>query len=284
MAGPGKRIGAACPPNSDFYICADRPSRFLGCCGIDPCRLADGNCPAERLAMATFNASAYHLIPAQACIDPASKWYTCAYTTPPFMGCCVENACGKGCAVEMLRAASLSTRAEAAGIFTLGWGGEPSTPTLRPSAPTLRPSAQATPINNGTSNQDEDGRIRHGVVAGIVTGSVIGGIALFAVLLFWWRRRVAREQARRRDGTSSESMTGSSFIQSMPQSCDKSCAARRESNTPRLAPTRSIEAPYLRHAGFGERAKDEGLNKALPPRPIEAAELEDPRTQHGRRR
>ncbi|PHH82173.1 hypothetical protein CDD82_6795 [Ophiocordyceps australis] len=271
MDGPQQRLGAACPPNSAFYICPNQPSGFLGCCGIDPCGSGDGTCPWERLASATFNASAYDLIPAQGCMDAGSQWYTCAYTTPPFMGCCVENACAKGggCAQELVRAARLSGRPEAARAFTLGWRG----------AATVEKSGEASAAgktNTTREGEAAEGQMGSGVVAGIVAGSVIGGVAVFALLMLWWRGR-AKRMGR---GQGSETATESSFVQSVPRGCARGCGCYRDSMR-RQEPLKPVDAPYLRSkAAFGHEGQDAWLSRALPPRPIDAVELEDATTRH----
>ncbi|CAH0025604.1 unnamed protein product [Clonostachys rhizophaga] len=42
-------LGGSCPGQSSFYVCTNKPTRFVGCCAIDPCNTANGYCPEEKL-------------------------------------------------------------------------------------------------------------------------------------------------------------------------------------------------------------------------------------------
>ncbi|KAK7416919.1 hypothetical protein QQZ08_011809 [Neonectria magnoliae] len=110
-ADPIDALGLDCPEGGDFWICATKPTRFIGCCRTNPCETDYGLCPDEDLEPATFDPRAYGLIPEQGCISDnlQVEWYTCVRTKALFLGCCAVDACEKGgCPAQSLRAARLS--------------------------------------------------------------------------------------------------------------------------------------------------------------------------------
>ncbi|KAK8076663.1 hypothetical protein PG994_003935 [Apiospora phragmitis] len=156
---PKSRYGLSCPVGGTFYICADSPKQFLGCCDIDPCK-NDGNCPAASLHSSSFSRGDYGHIPAR----PA----------PPFIGCCLENPCASGsCAPENVTAARLSSKAADAAPFLTG---------ASSSSASSYPTTSPTPAPSGSSK---------GFPAGAIAGIVIGGVLAIAVIgyLLWRLQR-----------------------------------------------------------------------------------------------
>lgn len=95
----------SCPSGGNFYAC-DVGANFVGCCKDDPCD--DNGCSAGNLEPASFDSSQYGKFADQECPSD-SKWYTCKYTHPPFMGCCKSSPCGTGCNATDLTAGYLSS-------------------------------------------------------------------------------------------------------------------------------------------------------------------------------
>ncbi|KAI0479341.1 hypothetical protein GGR56DRAFT_673267 [Xylariaceae sp. FL0804] len=101
-------LGLACPSGGDAYVCANlsSSSQFVGCCTADPCSTG-GMCAADALRPATYDPQANPNLPAQDCMASTGDgggggaadagvvpwWYTCADTSPPFLGCCTVDAC-----------------------------------------------------------------------------------------------------------------------------------------------------------------------------------------------
>ncbi|KAF7554543.1 hypothetical protein G7Z17_g2836 [Cylindrodendrum hubeiense] len=52
---PIQNLGLGCPNGGDFWICANKPARFIGCCTSNPCETDYGVCPDEDLTPATFD-------------------------------------------------------------------------------------------------------------------------------------------------------------------------------------------------------------------------------------
>ncbi|SCO88052.1 uncharacterized protein FRV6_12179 [Fusarium oxysporum] len=120
---PVKELGLTCPYGGIFYICADDPDRFIGCCTINPCGARKGLCPDQNLRSASFNATLQHEFLPQACINDNVdvSWYTCAGNALPFLGCCAVDPCLRGvCPQGDLRAARLSDKAKNAQEFLDG--------------------------------------------------------------------------------------------------------------------------------------------------------------------
>ncbi|RDA93955.1 hypothetical protein CP533_5031 [Ophiocordyceps camponoti-saundersi (nom. inval.)] len=201
----GQKRSLACPPTSNFYICSDKPKRFIGCCTTNACE-GEGECPPGNVEYATFDPSRYSDIVSQDCDTSSSTtsfWWTCQKTSPPFLGCCGVDACqhSSGCPSDKLGVARLSeNRARAAPFLPLGvseavshtisservrigtgFGTSTDTSTATP----------APPINGGGGG----GSISNGAAAGIGVGASILSIALIALIAFYlWRRRAARKE------------------------------------------------------------------------------------------
>ncbi|KAF5540539.1 hypothetical protein FPHYL_12040 [Fusarium phyllophilum] len=120
---PVKDLGLTCPYGGIFYICADDPERFIGCCTINPCGARKGLCPDKSLKPASFNATFQHEFLPQACINDNIdvSWYTCVGEALPFLGCCAVDPCLRGvCPQRDLRAARLSDKTKNAQDFLEG--------------------------------------------------------------------------------------------------------------------------------------------------------------------
>lgn len=197
-------FGIKCPGNSHFYS-GNTTATFLGCCAVDPATTSDGLCPDDSLRATTFNPTAYASIPKQECAgkDSSAQWYVCAYTKPPFMGCCAASACEKGCAQADLRPARLSSDIEDANVFlgsSVSSSATSPSSTTTPTASSLAitaktstasPSSTAEPSNGGTRG------MQPGAVAGLAVGTA-AGVSIIAMLIFWLvrRRRAAAALAR----------------------------------------------------------------------------------------
>ncbi|KAF5554219.1 hypothetical protein FNAPI_6491 [Fusarium napiforme] len=110
---PIKDLGLTCPYGGIFYICADDPDRFIGCCNINPCGARKGLCPDQHLRAASFNTTLQHEFLPQACFNDNVdvSWYTCVGEGLPFLGCCAVDPCLRGvCPQRDLRAAKLSDK------------------------------------------------------------------------------------------------------------------------------------------------------------------------------
>ncbi|KAK8123892.1 hypothetical protein PG999_003810 [Apiospora kogelbergensis] len=165
---PRSRYGLSCPSGGKFYICENTPSRFLGCCDIDPCK-KNGICPTESLRNSSFSSGNYGDIPKEDCnVGGEKNWWTCSGNNPPFLGCCISNPCGPGCPPNNLLAAQLSSDPSRAAPFLTG-----SSPSTSASS-----SASATPA------PEEKKSFPTGAIAGIAVGAVVV-IALIAYLV--WR-------------------------------------------------------------------------------------------------
>ena len=97
-------IAATCPLNGTFYAC-EFGERFLGCCANGSPAVTSG-CPQEDLLPASFKKEYYAYTTSAACTQ--GSWWSCADTSPPFLGCCLSNPCLNGCPATDLRAAIFS--------------------------------------------------------------------------------------------------------------------------------------------------------------------------------
>ncbi|MCJ1401098.1 hypothetical protein MMC11_004310 [Xylographa trunciseda] len=111
----GRQVfGPSCPSGGSWYAC-NSGTLFVGCCVAvnDPCQLG---CPDGGLEPASFDPTYYGEFPDQEC-PIGSEWYTCAYTSPPFMGCCKTGPCKAGCPTGDLTAGFLSSNPAIAAAF-----------------------------------------------------------------------------------------------------------------------------------------------------------------------
>lgn len=203
---PASYFGLSCPSGGTFYICDGADIEFIGCCTSDPCADNKGTCPDGHLRVASFSADAYDNLPAQDCNDPRGTeiWYTCKFTSPPFMGCCESNPCaGGGCTRSKLvpamlsknennklsflhpdagQNASLSSTVISTGaLSTEGSRSTISSTTIETSQ--IDSGGAAATASTG-SNGNDSGGLGTGAAAGIAVGATIGAIVILG-LLFW---------------------------------------------------------------------------------------------------
>ncbi|KAF5664913.1 hypothetical protein FDENT_12740 [Fusarium denticulatum] len=143
---PVKDLDLTCPYSGIFYVCADDPERFVGCCTINPCGARKGLCPDQHLRPASFNATLQHEFLPQSCINDNVdvSWYTCVGEGLPFLGCCAVDPCLRGvCPQRDLRAAKLSGKAKNAQEFL---DGDPEY-TARPTSSALDPGLGVSSVS-----------------------------------------------------------------------------------------------------------------------------------------
>lgn len=167
----------SCPSGGEFYAC-NGGSRFVGCCTSDPC--GTNGCAAGALASTSFDPAQYGTaaLPDQQC--SAGSFYTCAYTDPPFWGCCGSSACtGGGCPAGGLAGAFLSNNpATAEPFLQLNETYEGSLTASPTPVPPTDPSSVPEPESSSNT--------------GAIAGGVVGGIVVVAAIafgLFWLLRR-----------------------------------------------------------------------------------------------
>jgi hypothetical protein len=202
-------LGLSCPQGSHFWICANRETRFIGCCRSNPCETDSGVCADEDLEPSAFDADAVGQIPDQACVSNSSqvKWYACNDTSPPFLGCCASDACSAGtCDRKSLRPARLSDDSDDIALF-LSYGNVsvvlPSTSELVTKTITV----SSTHIATGSASEHDQrglGLSRDGLIA--LTGSLIGalGVIVLAITGFCIWGCMKRRQEKKRLATASE--------------------------------------------------------------------------------
>lgn len=180
----------SCPSGGTFYVC-DSGSKFVGCCKGSPCvnGCSDGN-----LSPASFNADAYKSPFQDQSCPQGSSWYSCAFTDPPFLGCCKSDPCGTGCPVGDLTAGFLSSNPAAAAQY-LSYGSS-ATKSSRPtslggsSLTTSSVSNSLAPSSITGSSAKTSAASQSAVAsssqkdshAGAIAGGVGGGIFLLIML------------------------------------------------------------------------------------------------------
>jgi hypothetical protein len=175
---PRQSFDPSCPSGGSWHVCTTG-SRFVGCCSgsVDPCDETT-SCPQKNLKPASFDVAEYGTFPDQTC-SAESHWYTCAGTSPAFMGCCRSNPCSSGCPTKDLSAASLSVDEATASAFV---SASPASAISTAAATTM----PAVPFSAG----DHVGAIAGGAIGGVA------GICLIAIGVIWCMKR--RRQARKR--------------------------------------------------------------------------------------
>lgn len=212
MGRPIADLGLTCPGSGLFYICENKPNRFVGCCTVDPCSTKDGLCPDNAVRPASFDPDAYDQILAQECVDPGFLWYTCRDSSPPFMGCCSQMGCEDGgCPVDKVGAAILSSNAKQAAPFLSSDGSSSTSSSSTASstsskAASTASSAASTTLSTATSTSASQSAapqqstqaptdplsvhkgLGKGAIAGIAVGAV-AGVCILALAAFWALRR-----------------------------------------------------------------------------------------------
>jgi cbb3-type cytochrome oxidase subunit 3 len=179
----------SCPLGGSWYVCGSgSKSKFVGCCGSDPCSPTSNGCTAGNLYPASFNASAYGTFADQEC--SAGLFYTCSATHPPFLGCCKSNPCAQGsCPQTDLASSFLSSDPGKAADFL-------------PKASAIASSTSSTSSATGTSmpltETHADRSLSTGAIVGIAIGAVllIGGLTGALMYMFGRRRRDRRDAER----------------------------------------------------------------------------------------
>ena len=184
-------MAASCPPNATFYAC-DFGERFLGCCANgSPAVTCIYGCPQEDLLPASFEKEYYNYITRASCTR--GDWWSCADTSPPFLGCCLSNPCLNGCPPSDLTAA----------VFCQNQTDNPLYPAIYSSSSAISSStlayASSTPVGPtgapraATTSSSSIHENLAGKIVGGAIGSVIAmaGIILGALLLY--RRRKSQK-------------------------------------------------------------------------------------------
>ncbi|KAL4968113.1 uncharacterized protein BDV14DRAFT_8622 [Aspergillus stella-maris] len=158
-----------CPRGGTWYVCPDEPY-FVGCCSSDPCTNSNTTSPCPDVYAASYDAGAFggtifDSIRPNTCIDrPNTNWFTCNFTSPPFIGCCASNPCSEGCPDDdVLQASWSSSRNDQYQLF------------------------RDLESDNDDTDSGSDG-LSGGAIAGIVVG-VVCGVAILAAALWFWRRK-----------------------------------------------------------------------------------------------
>lgn len=186
----------SCPAGGEFYAC-DYGSRFVGCCTVEPCV---NGCAETQLKPASFLKEKYKDVTGALC-PGESNWWTCAGTTPPFLGCCKSNPCTQnGCPSKDLMAAILSpARSEALPYSPIANPSltastvSSSVSTASLSTATLLPSTARLPTATPLPSESTPLSTKTRTLGGIIGGAVGGGflLVLVCVVFFLYRRRKA---------------------------------------------------------------------------------------------
>ncbi|KAJ5938266.1 hypothetical protein N7454_004608 [Penicillium verhagenii] len=164
-----------CPSGGTWYVCPEAP-HFVGCCSSDPCTIVDANStsPCPDIYPASFDPSIYNEILQNSCIDPAnSNWYTCAYTDPPFLGCCSKNN----------RCPANEIACSADDLLAAAWN------LSQPGQFVLFEDEGTVDDDDGGSGVAGGGGLSDGVLAGIVVGAVAALVIVGALVWLFMRRR-----------------------------------------------------------------------------------------------
>jgi len=182
-------LGTTCPEGGSFYVCDDKPTKFLGCCTVNPCKTDDGVCPDDNLTYTSYDKFSHNNIGAQSCQSdrPEVQWWTCGALDQPFMGCCSVNPCERdeGCPADSIYAAKLSDDENDAAVFL--------------------------PEDDGDSGS---GGLSKGAIGGIAAGGVVAVIIIGALVWFFLRRRKGKQSS----ANSYEPYAGQPVPGSNPQS------------------------------------------------------------------
>lgn len=191
-------FGFTCPVGGDFYICEDAINWFIGCCTSDPCADDTGICPDGNLHAASFDRSKNEVIPSQNCDDSrgANVWYTCAYTNPPFFGCCdvypctIESGCSRSNVLPSVLSFVKETR-----LLLLAPGKPEISSSVASDANTSTPTFSSTPTSSARQSSPGAGwrALSPGEVVGVTVGVVLLALIFLGLLLkAWWtpQRRI----------------------------------------------------------------------------------------------
>jgi hypothetical protein len=218
-------INPGCPAGGTWYACdaEPAPNQFIGCCRIDACANG-GACPEAELAPASFSPASEGTFADQNCTlgggggaaaAPRASFYTCALTSPTFLGCCRSDPCAQGaCPARDLAAALLAPGRDAAWGFLARLGNGTveavSISEVVPSESTSSPTSTSTSTSTSASTSTSvpaavtaaPGRWLAPPVAAVAVpaiGGVVGAIVMFLLCIsaaYCVRRRRARREKR----------------------------------------------------------------------------------------
>ncbi|KAK3377659.1 hypothetical protein B0H63DRAFT_477609, partial [Podospora didyma] len=185
MSNTSTSLGLNCPFGGTFFVCEHNVTEFIGCCTIDPCAAGQGTCPPQNLRSASFAPSSFASIPRLDCDSEQgpSNWYTCNFTSPPFLGCCMGDPCAASCAQARLIPAKLGSDLAARSVFLHAT----TSVALTPTAPASTPAA---PVPTTTTNAPVV-RLSTPIIAGIALGSAVM-LAILVMVYIWSRGAVKK--------------------------------------------------------------------------------------------
>jgi hypothetical protein len=183
-------INPSCPSGGIWYSCVNSSAsmRFIGCCRSDAC--ANNGCPQGDLAPSSFEPTSQGSFQDQNCTQllgqPQANFYTCAFTSPPFLGCCLSDPCSQGfCASNDLAPTVLSPDPVIAQQFLdhVGYAGSTTT------ASTTSVSSVSASTTSSNSNSQSRTSITAPLIGGVVGTAVFVFVLAIFVILFVRRRR-----------------------------------------------------------------------------------------------
>jgi hypothetical protein len=132
-------------PHTDDIFNIESDRFFVGCCATNPC---GSTCAQGNLFAASFNTAYYGKFPDAQC-GSLSKFYTCNFTTPAFLGCCKTGACAStaGCSSDNLAPAYLDSEALRAAY---GASGTSSTNSVRASSASSSSTRASSSLSTAT--------------------------------------------------------------------------------------------------------------------------------------
>lgn len=171
-----------CLSGGDYHACAS--NGFVGCCENDPC--GTGNrCNGGALRPMSFDKDLFKsAFKDQVC--STGKWYTCAYPTPPFVGCCKSNPCSSGCPDGDLVEGSLSSNV---------YDAAPWLSAARLDSTTNTSSAALASSSSAATTASSGHKLGGGAIAGVAIGVAALVVLLIAALFFYRRRKAATRES-----------------------------------------------------------------------------------------
>lgn len=204
MASISRRDGfqPSCPYGDIWYTCdAPDDSGFVGCCGSSDDHLCKIGCPSALVVPATFDKDSFGHFPDQECADPYSRWYSCRNTVPPFIGCCVDDACVTVDGCQNITAGELSTTPIEAAAFISDSGITSTALTTtvtkinsqKPAGSTNGPKTTALSAHPSQISAATQSSQTAPIVGGLVGGAVALAV-LISFLLLYYRRHTKRSR------------------------------------------------------------------------------------------
>lgn len=174
----------SCPYGGTFFVCENNTTEFVGCCTSDPCHDGRGTCSNENLRTTSFSHDSFAAIMPQDCSDSSASWYTCNFTSPPFLGCCKTDPCAAPCVSADLTPAKLSRDVVARSAFL--------TESLPTSPQTSGALSTAPAATNATEPQQPLSAL---TIAGYSIGAA-ALVVLVALCMYVWGRRSGKRRSR----------------------------------------------------------------------------------------